>query len=110
MQISDTLKRLLILLADGRFRSGTELAVALGLSRSAIWKQLQVLSELGVELVAVSGKGYKLPKAMQLLDKGRIGCGLCRRISDGGQRQAWSNLGVALRSQSLSFHILALSG
>ena len=72
MQISDTLKQLLIMLADGTFHSGTELAEVLGVSRSAIWKQLQALSELGVELIAISGKGYKLPQAMQLLDGGRI--------------------------------------
>lgn len=72
MQLSDILKQLLILLADGKFHSGTALAAALGMSRSAIWKQLQALNELGVELVAVSGKGYKLPQAMQLLDSAAI--------------------------------------
>ncbi|MDD4914843.1 MAG: bifunctional biotin--[acetyl-CoA-carboxylase] ligase/biotin operon repressor BirA [Methylococcales bacterium] len=72
MQISDTLKRLLILLADGKFHSGTELAAALGVSRSAIWKQLQALNELDAELIAVSGKGYKLPRAMQMLDAAAI--------------------------------------
>jgi BirA family biotin operon repressor/biotin-[acetyl-CoA-carboxylase] ligase len=73
MQISDTLKQLLQLLADGKFHSGTELARALSISRSAIWKQLHALSELGVELTAVSGKGYKLQQPLQLLDYHRIG-------------------------------------
>jgi BirA family biotin operon repressor/biotin-[acetyl-CoA-carboxylase] ligase len=72
MLISETLKQLLGLLADGRFHSGTELASALGLSRSAIWKQLQALSELGVELTAVSGKGYKLQQPLQLLENEQI--------------------------------------
>jgi len=72
MQISETLKQLLGLLADGKFHSGTELSGALGISRSAIWKQLHALSELGVELTAVPGKGYKLPQPMQLLDRNLI--------------------------------------
>lgn len=73
MLISETLKQLLQLLADGKFHSGTELARALAISRSAIWKQLHALSELGVELTAVSGKGYKLSQPLQLLDQGLIG-------------------------------------
>ena len=72
MFISDTLRELVSLLADGRFHSGTELASALGLSRSAIWKQLQALHELGLELTAVSGKGYKLQQPLQLLEKTQI--------------------------------------
>lgn len=72
MLISETLKQLLKLLADGKFHSGTELARELAISRSAIWKHLHALAELGVELTAVSGKGYKLPKPLQLLEQHRI--------------------------------------
>lgn len=68
----DTLKQLLQLLADGRFHSGTELAKVLCVSRTAVWKHLQSLNELGLELVAVSGKGYKLQQSLQLLDQQRI--------------------------------------
>lgn len=72
MPISETLKQLLALLADGKFHSGTELSAALGISRSAIWKHLQVLPVLGVELTALSGKGYKLQQPLQLLERNRI--------------------------------------
>lgn len=68
MWISDINKQLLGLLADGRFHSGTDLAESLTISRSAVWKHLQALSEeLAIELVAVSGKGYKLSRPLQLL-------------------------------------------
>lgn len=72
MSISEQLLRLLNLLADGRFHSGTELARLLGVSRSAIWKHLRTLDELGVEAVAVSGKGYKLHWPLQLLNRRQI--------------------------------------
>lgn len=72
MSVSETLKQLLQLLADGKFHSGTELASALSVSRSAIWKHLHALAELGVELNAVSGKGYRLQQPMVLLDQHRI--------------------------------------
>ena len=67
MLISDKQKKILILLADGEFHSGTELAEALGVSRSAICKQLKGLSELGLQHAAVSGKGYRLDKPLELL-------------------------------------------
>ena len=67
MLISDKQKQILMLLSDGEFHSGTELAVALGVSRSAICKQLKGLTELGLQHAAVSGKGYRLDKPLDLL-------------------------------------------
>lgn len=61
-------KKILSLLADGEFHSGTALAIALGISRSAVWKQLQSLAELGLQYSAISGKGYRLDNALELLD------------------------------------------
>ncbi len=67
MGFSASLKRILSLLADGDFHSGTELSNRLSISRSAVCKQLQNLSGLGVELTAISGKGYRLARPLQLL-------------------------------------------
>jgi BirA family biotin operon repressor/biotin-[acetyl-CoA-carboxylase] ligase len=72
VNISDKQKRILTLLADGEFHSGTELADMLGISRSAIWKQLSGLAELGLQHSAVSGKGYRLDNALELLDASKI--------------------------------------
>ncbi len=72
MLISENLKQLLSILADGQFHSGTELAGVLAVSRTAVWKHLQALAEFGVEVVGVSGKGYKLPHPLQLLNSHQI--------------------------------------
>lgn len=72
MFIADTLKQLLILLSDGEFHSGTELSHLLGISRTTIWKHLHSLNKLGIEYVAVTGKGYRLLQDMQLLDSEKI--------------------------------------
>ena len=72
MSISENTKQLLTLLADGQFHSGTELARVLAISRTAVWKHLQALAELGVEVAAVSGKGYKLQRPLYLLDNRQI--------------------------------------
>jgi BirA family transcriptional regulator, biotin operon repressor / biotin---[acetyl-CoA-carboxylase] ligase len=70
--ISDKQKALLALLADGQFHSGTKLAEALNISRSAVWKQLNSLAELGIRHSAVSGKGYRLERPLELLDQAKI--------------------------------------
>ncbi|MHC8359749.1 bifunctional biotin--[acetyl-CoA-carboxylase] ligase/biotin operon repressor BirA [Pseudomonas sp. LS2P72] len=64
---------LLKLLKDGRFHSGQALGVALGVSRSAIWKQLQHLeAELGLSIHKVRGRGYQLAAPLTLLDPDEI--------------------------------------
>ncbi|MBT2338799.1 MULTISPECIES: bifunctional biotin--[acetyl-CoA-carboxylase] ligase/biotin operon repressor BirA [Pseudomonas] len=64
---------LLKLLKDGRFHSGQALGIALGISRSAVWKQLQHLEvELGLSIHKVRGRGYQLAKPLLLLDAAQI--------------------------------------
>ncbi|WP_434571465.1 bifunctional biotin--[acetyl-CoA-carboxylase] ligase/biotin operon repressor BirA [Pseudomonas sp. Z3-8] len=64
---------LLKLLKDGRFHSGQALGAGLGISRSAVWKQLQHLeAELGLSVHKVRGKGYRLAKPLLLLDAAEI--------------------------------------
>ncbi|OLF51522.1 bifunctional biotin--[acetyl-CoA-carboxylase] ligase/biotin operon repressor BirA [Pseudomonas chlororaphis] len=60
---------LLELLKDGRFHSGQALGGALGVSRSAVWKQLQQLeSDLGLSIHKVRGRGYQLAVPLMLLN------------------------------------------
>ncbi|MEH6636016.1 MAG: bifunctional biotin--[acetyl-CoA-carboxylase] ligase/biotin operon repressor BirA [Halioglobus sp.] len=59
---------LLPLLADGEFRSGQDLADALGVSRTAVWKQLKKLQQLGLDIESVKGRGYRIPGGIELLD------------------------------------------
>jgi len=65
-------EKLLKLLSDGRFHSGEALGGALGISRAAIWKQLQALMTLGLQIDSVKGKGYRLHCGVELLDQARI--------------------------------------
>jgi BirA family biotin operon repressor/biotin-[acetyl-CoA-carboxylase] ligase len=69
VQFPKNKKKLLGLLADGLFHSGPELADQLELSRSAIWKIINGLEENGIEIVAVTGKGYCLKQSLELLNK-----------------------------------------
>ncbi|SFR87549.1 BirA family transcriptional regulator, biotin operon repressor / biotin-[acetyl-CoA-carboxylase] ligase [Marinobacter daqiaonensis] len=60
-------KPLLSLLADGQVHSGESLADTLGISRTAIWKQVKKLQEGGVQVSTIRGRGYQLGKPMDLL-------------------------------------------
>ncbi|AZD82224.1 bifunctional biotin--[acetyl-CoA-carboxylase] ligase/biotin operon repressor BirA [Pseudomonas chlororaphis] len=64
---------LLELLKDGRFHSGQALGAALGISRSAVWKQLQQLeADLGLSIHKVRGRGYQLTAPLMLLSPADI--------------------------------------
>lgn len=56
---------LLRLLADGEFHSGEELGAGLGISRTAVWKQIAAWRKRGLELEVVAGKGYRLPAPLE---------------------------------------------
>jgi len=55
------------LLADGHFHSGEELGLTLGLTRAAVWKQLQGLRQQGLSISSIPGKGYRLAGDTELL-------------------------------------------
>lgn len=61
------LRPVLDLLADGEVHSGESLGAALGVSRAAVWKQLQKLELYGLPLESVKGRGYRLPGGLDLL-------------------------------------------
>ncbi len=63
---------LLQLLSNGHFYSGTQLGDMLGCSRAAVWKMIQVLESAGVDIFHVRGKGYRLARAVELLDEKQI--------------------------------------
>lgn len=63
---------LLSLLSDGKFCSGEALGQCLGVSRAAVWKRLEELKNIGVEVERVRGKGYRLVDGRPLLSSEKI--------------------------------------
>jgi BirA family transcriptional regulator, biotin operon repressor / biotin---[acetyl-CoA-carboxylase] ligase len=63
---------LLLLLADGELRSGEWLAQKLGQTRAAVWKAVERLRALGIDVQAVARRGYRLSNPIELLDASRI--------------------------------------
>lgn len=69
---------LLKVLADGAYHSGEELGRLMGVSRTAVWKQVQKLADYGLQVESQKGCGYRLPGGLELLDlpqlQAAVGC------------------------------------
>ncbi|SDX75743.1 biotin--[acetyl-CoA-carboxylase] ligase [Marinobacter mobilis] len=65
-------KVLVGLLADGAVHSGESLAQQLGISRTAVWKQVRRAVERGIQIETLKGKGYRLVGPVDLLASGVI--------------------------------------
>ncbi|HEX5124213.1 MAG TPA: biotin--[acetyl-CoA-carboxylase] ligase [Rhodanobacteraceae bacterium] len=63
---------LLALLAGGGEVSGAEIATTLGITRAAVWKQIEQLRARGLAVHAEAGRGYRLEAPIELLDAARI--------------------------------------
>jgi BirA family biotin operon repressor/biotin-[acetyl-CoA-carboxylase] ligase len=64
--------QLLAQLSDARSVSGSELAERLGVTRAAVWKQIEALRALGAPIEAQAGAGYRLAWPFEPLDAARI--------------------------------------
>ncbi|MBF4989078.1 biotin--[acetyl-CoA-carboxylase] ligase [Methylophilus sp. 14] len=59
---------ILAVLADGKFHSGEALAQRFGVTRATVYNAIQSVETLGITVFSVRGRGYRLPKAVTLLD------------------------------------------
>jgi len=64
--------KLLNILSDGCFHSGDALGLELGVGRSAIWRHVQTLRGYGLDIHAVTGRGYRLGTPLELFCESRI--------------------------------------
>lgn len=88
---------LLAALSAERAVSGAELARRLGVTRAAVWKQIEHLRGLGAPIEAAAGSGYRLAWPLEALDGERIRAGL-----DAATRGRLAALAVHWRLDSTS--------
>lgn len=67
-----TRAEVLKLLADGGFHSGTDMGLRLGITRAAVCKAIKSLTDTGLEVHRVTGRGYRLTQPAQPLDRRAI--------------------------------------
>jgi BirA family biotin operon repressor/biotin-[acetyl-CoA-carboxylase] ligase len=71
---------LLALLASGAELSGSAVAAELGITRAAVWKQIEQLRARGLPIRAEPGRGYRLDAPIELLDAARIRAEIPREL------------------------------
>ncbi|MDO7635322.1 MAG: bifunctional biotin--[acetyl-CoA-carboxylase] ligase/biotin operon repressor BirA [Porticoccaceae bacterium] len=70
--MQESQRHILEILKDGEFHSGEMLGNALGCSRTAVWKHLQKLEQLGLGVETVKGTGYRVAGGIELLRADKI--------------------------------------
>jgi len=74
------IEELIKILSDGKYHSGTDLGNQFGVSRAAIGKSIKKIEQnFGLSIFGVKGKGYRLSKALDLLDENAIRSNLNRQ-------------------------------
>jgi BirA family biotin operon repressor/biotin-[acetyl-CoA-carboxylase] ligase len=91
------------LLADGQFHSGEALAQRFKVTRATIWNAIQHAESLGIEVFSVRGRGYKLPQAIELLDKNLV-------LNAIGEQRAWFNLQILDEVPSTNTYLMQQKG
>ena len=56
----------------GKYISGAELSESLKVSRTAVWKQIKVLKELGYEIESKPNSGYRLISSPDILQQDEL--------------------------------------
>lgn len=90
----DDLLALIDALADGGWHSGERLAAGAGISRAALAKRIDRVRELGLDVDARHGLGYRLGQPLERLDAQRLQLGLpgvavqLRAVTDSTNRDA----------------------
>lgn len=62
----------LLLSCRGSYLSGEELALAIGISRAAVWKGVKALREAGFPIDAQPNRGYRLETGLDILSASGI--------------------------------------
>jgi BirA family transcriptional regulator, biotin operon repressor / biotin---[acetyl-CoA-carboxylase] ligase len=100
LQANPRRQRLLTLLADGGFHSGEKLAKRLRISRGGVWKGIRALRALGIDVESVPRQGYRLPRAVDLLEKAAI-----LQAMPAATRERVERLDVLLTVDSTNRHV-----
>lgn len=72
--------KILSILQDGQFHSGESLGNTLNMTRSAIWKAIKQLTDTGIDIKSVTGRGYCIQNGLSLLDASTIHAHLDRNL------------------------------
>jgi BirA family transcriptional regulator, biotin operon repressor / biotin---[acetyl-CoA-carboxylase] ligase len=90
---------ILAVLADGKFHSGEALAQRFGVTRATVYNAIQSVETLGITVFSVRGRGYRLPKAVTLLDVDAI-------VQASGEYAPWFHVQVLAQVDSTNRYLM----
>lgn len=90
---------ILAVLADGKFHSGEALAQRFGVTRATVYNAIQSVDALGITVFSVRGRGYRLPKAVTLLDVDAI-------VQACGEYASWFHVQVLAQVDSTNRYLM----
>ncbi|MFQ6403906.1 biotin--[acetyl-CoA-carboxylase] ligase [Methylophilus sp. 'Pure River'] len=90
---------ILAVLADGKFHSGEALAQRFGVTRATVYNAIQSVEALGITVFSVRGRGYRLPKAVTLLDVDAI-------VQACGEYASWFHVQVLAQVDSTNRYLM----
>lgn len=90
---------ILAVLADGKFHSGETLAQRFGVTRATVYNAIQSVETLGITVFSVRGRGYRLPKAVTLLDVDAI-------VQACGEYAPWFHVQVLAQVDSTNRYLM----
>ncbi len=99
-------KALIASLATDSSISGSRLAERFGVTRAAVWKQVEQLRALGLPVIADIGRGYRLQAPVDLLDSRRIECELMRHAAQTAHMPSLGDIAVHWRLDSTNSELL----
>ena len=70
--MNDNLLKIIQLLNNNEFHDGTSIGDSLGITRAGVWKNIQKIQNLGINIKSIKGKGYIMEDSLILLDKLKI--------------------------------------
>lgn len=71
-KMNPTLIKVVNFLNDGAYHDGNSIGQKLKISRNAVWKTIKKLTDYGINIEAIKGKGYRMPNPLLLLEKEKI--------------------------------------
>lgn len=97
--LNDNLVKLVSLLKQGEYHDGDTLGLALGMTRSAVWKAIRKLKDYGIRIASCKGEGYVLEEPLTLLDSDGIKRHLVRRDASLTVFESMPSTNAYLKSQ-----------
>lgn len=91
-ELNPKLIQLTSVLSDCKYHDGDSLGKKLQVTRSAVWKMIKKLTDYGVSITSIKGKGYKLDTPLLLMNHEQIISKLPKKLKNNIQLEVYETI------------------